>query len=213
MNKLLTKTYLWMMIGLLVTFITGYGVSQSQAMLNNIFGGWGYIGFVIIEFVLVIFLSARVMKVKPSTAKVMFILYSFVSGLTFSSIFVYYKVTSILFIFVVTAVIYGILSLIGYTTKIDLTKISTYLFMILIGIMIVSIINLFTHSSMLEMILSIICIIVFLGITAYDVQKIKKLENSNLPQDNLAIYCALDLYLDFINIFVNLLQLFGDRDN
>lgn len=210
-NNLISKSFLWMFIGLLVTFATGFVVSNSEVMLENVFGG-GYLVFVIVELVLVIVLSARVMKMKPVTAKICFLLYSFVSGLTFSSIFVIYNMESIMIVFLASALIFGIMSLIGYTTKLDLTKIGTYFLFGLLGAIIVSVINIFLQSGTVAMIISVVCVLLFIGITAYDVQKIKALQNSGLPEDNLAIYGALDLYLDFINIFLHLLQLFG-RDN
>lgn len=208
-DNLISKTFLWMCFGLLITFLTGYFVANNEVMLENIYGGMGYWIFVIVELVLVIVLSARVMKMKPATAKVCFLLYSFVSGLTFASIFVYYAIDSIMLIFLVAAVIFAVMALIGYTTNVDLTKLGTYLFFGLIAVLVVALINIFLNNSMVAMIVSIICVLVFIGITAYDVQKIKMLENSGLPKENLAIYGALDLYLDFINLFIHLLSLFG----
>ncbi len=208
-NNTISKTFLWMCFGLLVTFITGFLVSNNDTMLKNIYGGWGYVGFVIVELILVIVLSARVMKMKPTTAKVCFLIYSFVSGLTFSSIFVYYNLNSIMLIFLVAAVIFALMAVIGYVTKVDLTKLGTYLLFGLIAVVVVSLINIIIGSSLLAIIISVVCIIIFIGITAYDVQKIKELDNMGLPQDNLAIYGALDLYLDFINLFIHLLSIFG----
>lgn len=212
-DNLISKTFLWMCFGLLVTFATGYFVSTSEVMLNNIYNGPGYIIFVIVELVLVFVLSARVMKMKPTTAKVCFLLYSFVSGLTFASIFIYYAVSSIIYIFLVAAITFAIMALIGYTTKLDLTKIGSYLLFALIAAIIASLVNIFLNNSMIYLIVSIVCVLIFIGITAYDVQKIKNLENSGLPEENLAIYGALDLYLDFINLFIHLLSIFGRHDN
>ena len=208
-NKLLSKSFLWMCIGLLVTFVTGFGVSMNERMLENIFGGSGFWILVILEFVLVIVLSARVMKMNPTTAKICFILYSFVSGLTFSSIFVVYELTSIMMIFLVSAIIFGIMAFIGYTTKVDLSRVGFYLLMALLGVILVSIINIFLGNGTLEIIICIICLLLFIGITAYDVQKRRALESTGLPEDNLAIYGALELYLDFINIFLQILELFA----
>ena len=208
-DNLISKTFLWMCFGLLVTFVTGYFVANNEVMLENIYGGMGYWIFVIIELVLVFVLSVRVMRMKPTTAKVCFLLYSFVSGLTFASIFVYYAVDSIMLIFLVAAIIFAIMAIIGYTTRVDLTKMGTYLFFALIAVLVVALINIFLNSSMVAMIVSIVCVLIFIGITAYDVQKIKMLENSGLPKDNLAIYGALELYLDFINLFIHLLSIFG----
>lgn len=208
-DNLISKTFLWMCFGLLITFITGYFVAHNEVMLENIYGGWGYWIFVIVELLLVIVLSARIMRMKPATAKVCFLLYSFASGLTFASIFVYYAIDSIMIIFLVAAIIFAVMAIIGYTTNVDLTRIGTYLFFALVAVLVVALINIFIGSSMLAMIISIVCVLIFIGITAYDVQKIKALENSGLPKENLAIYGALDLYLDFINLFIHLLSIFG----
>lgn len=212
-NKLISKSFLWMCFGLLVTFLTGYFVSNNEVMLENIYGGNMYFLFVIIEFILVIVLSARVMKMQPTTAKICFLLYSFVSGLTFASIFIFFEISSIMFIFLISAIIFAIMALIGYFTNIDLTRIGTYLLFALLAVVIVSLINIFIGSSTLSLVISIICVLLFLGITAYDVQKIKALQSSGLPEDNLAIYGALELYLDFINLFIHLLSIFGRSDN
>lgn len=211
-NNLLSKSFLWLCIGMLVTFLTGIVVSSSNTMLENVFGGMYWV-FIIAELVLVIFLSARVMKMKPTTVKICFILYSFVSGLTFSSIFIVYNLTSIMLVFLISAIIFALMAVAGYTTKIDLSKVSTYFLFGLLAVIIVTIINIFLNNTLLAIIISIICVILFIGVTAYDVQKIKLLEDSGLPEDNLAIYGALELYLDFINIFLHLLSLFGKSDN
>lgn len=213
MNKLMGKTFLWMCIGLLITFATGFFVSTNEVMYTNIYQGVWYIIFAIVEIALVIFLSLRVMKMKPTTAKCSFMLYSVVSGLTFSSIFIYYDLSNILFIFLITAVFFAILALIGYCTKLDLTKMGTYALIGLLVTIVVAIINIFMNNTMLGLIVSVACILLFVGITMYDVQKIKNLEDSGLPEENLAIYGALDLYLDFINIFLHILSIFGDGDN
>ena len=212
MNKLMSKTYLWMSIGLLITFLTGVLVANNDVMYENVYTGIWYIVFAIVEISLVIFLSARVMKMKASTARCCFLLYSVISGLTFSSIFIYYKISSIMFIFLITAAIFGILSFIGYVTKVDLTKLGTYFFFGLLAVIIVSIINMLLNNSMLDLVLSVVVILLFIGITMYDVQKIKRLQDIGFPENNLAIYGALDLYLDFINIFIHLLSIFGKEN-
>lgn len=208
-NKLFSKTFLWMFIGLLLTFLTGFYVANNEVMFTNIFKGYWFVGLIILELVLVIFLSARVFKMKPSTAKCCFILYSIISGLTFSSIFIYYELSSIIYIFLLTALVFGVLALIGYTTKTDMTKVGKYCIIGLIGAIIVVIINIFLQNTIIDLIVSIVILLLFVGITIYDVQKLKNLQNSDLPVENLAIYGALDLYLDFINIFIELLRLFA----
>ena len=208
-NKVMAGTFLWMFIGLLVTFITGYVVSVNENMFNNIFSDWSYIVLVILELVLVIFLSARVFKMSKTMARISFLVYSFVSGLTFGSVFVVYKLTSIMLIFGIAAIVFLVFALLGYYTKLDLTKFGTYLYMALLASIICIIVNLFINNSIFNTILSVIILIIFMGITAYDVQKVKALSDSNLPEDNLMIYGALELYLDYINIFLHLLELFG----
>lgn len=209
-NKVISNSFVWMCIGLLVTFVTGYAVAQNANMLTNVFGNAFWV-FIVLEFILVIVLSARVMKMSPTSAKVCFILYSFVSGLTFSSIFVYYELTSILIVFLLGAVIFGVMACIGYNTKVDLTKIGFYFLIGILGVIILSVINVFMGNTVLDIVLSVVCLILFLGVTAYDVQKIKALSDTNLPADNLAIYGALQLYLDFINIFLQILELFNNN--
>lgn len=207
-NKIFSKIFFWMFIGLAITFGIGYYISINENMLYNVFSKY-YILLIIAELVVVIWLSARIRKMKPSTAKLLFCAYSFLTGLTFSSIFVVYKMTSIVMVFGISALVFLIFALIGYYTKLDLTKIGTYLFMILIGVIISSLINLFIGSETFDLTLTIICLIVFIVYVAYDIHIIKRNLYAITEEDNLAIYGALQLYLDFINIFLRLLQLFG----
>ena len=207
-NKIFSKIFMWMFIGLAITFGVGYYVSLHSNMLYNIFNGL-YFVFAIVEIVLVIVLSARIRKLKPTTAKVLFCAYSFLTGLTFSSIFVVYNMMSIMYVFGITAMIFLIFAALGYYTKIDLTKIGIYLFMILLGIIICGIINLFVGSAKFDFALTVLCLIVFIIYIAYDIQVIKRNMYYIENEDNLAIYGALQLYLDFINIFLRLLRLFG----
>ena len=211
----MSKIFGWMFIGLLVTFLTGYGISLNPNMLLNVMSTTGLVLIVIAEFAVVIFLSARITKMKPITAKISFLLYSFVSGLTFSSIFVVYNMSSIMIVFLITAVIFALFAILGATTKIDLTKVGTYLFMGLIASILVSIVNIFLNSSSLDFMLSIIFVLIFIGLTAYDVQRLGRISQLSLiDEDNLAIYGALELYLDYINLFLHLLSILGSsRDN
>ena len=209
-NKILTKVFGWMFIGLLVTFFTGYYVALHPETMLKLFGSYAFLIVIIIEFALVVFLSARITKMKPATAIISFIIYSAVSGLTFSTIFVTYELTSIMYVFLLTAVIFAVFAFLGAVTKMDLSKIGVYLFVGLIAIIICGIVNLFLNNSTFDLIISCVCIAIFVGYTAYDVQQILKMQDFNLlPEDNLAIYGALELYLDFINLFLRLLQLFG----
>ena len=211
-NKLIAKSFLWMFVGLLITFATGIVVASSERMLTTVFSGWTYLILVVAELVIVFYLSARVLKMSKTAARIWFIIYSFVSGLTFSSVFVTYEVTSVIYVFAISAALFGIFGLIGYKTKFDLTKIGTYLLMALFAMILCMLVNMFIGSGTFDLIISIVCVLLFLGITAYDVQKIKKLSDTNLPEDSLAIIGALELYLDFINIFLHLLSIVGDSD-
>ena len=207
-NNLYSKMFMWMFVGLLITFLVGYYVSTNENMIYNIFATKFYWVIYIAEIVTVIVLSVRILKMSKNGAIFGFLLYSFLSGLTFSSIFITFKMSSIIFIFLITALVFLIFALIGYFTKIDLTKLGTILFMGLIGILIAAIINIFVQSQTFDLILVILGIIVFIGYIAYDINKVKRLEGQ-LDEDKLSIVCALELYLDFINLFIRLLQLFG----
>ena len=209
-KKLYPKVFMWMFIGLLVTFLTGFFVSTNENMLMSIFSGGAYFILVLLELGVVIFLSARIHKMSSATAKICFIIYSFLTGLTLSSIFVVYKLESIMLIFLVAAFLFGVFAIIGYKTKLDLTRFGTILLMMLLGIILCTVINIFLGNETFDIIICIISIIVFLGFVAFDIQKIKRLENSMIDRENLAIIGALELYLDFINIFLDLLRLFGD---
>ena len=213
-SKILPKVFGWMFIGLLVTFFTGYYVSLHPETMFKLFGSYAFLIVIIIEFAIVIFLSARITKMKPATAIVSFIIYSAVSGLTFSTIFVTYDLGSIMYVFLLTAGIFAVFAFLGAVTKVDLSKIGVYLLVGLIAIIICGLINLFLNNSTFDLIVSCIAIAIFVGYTAYDVQQILKMQEFNvLPEDNLAIYGALELYLDFINLFLRLLQLFGRSDD
>ena len=207
-NKIFPKIFMWMFIGLAITFGTGYYVSLHANMLYNIFTKL-YIFLAIAEIGVVIFLGARIRKLQPTTAKILFCVYSFLTGLTFSSIFVVYSMMSIMYVFGITAMIFLVFAALGYYAKVDLTKIGIYLFMILLGIIICSIINIFVGSAKFDFALTVLCLIVFIIYIAYDIQVIKRNMYYIENEDNLAIYGALQLYLDFINIFIRLLQIFG----
>lgn len=209
--KVVPKIFGWMFLGLLVTFVTGFILSMSPYAVNNVLsslGGFGIILLAIIEIGLVIFLSARINKMSPLTAKICFLIYSFVTGFTFSVIFIAYDMQNIIFTFLIAAVVFALFALIGMTTKKDLTKLGTYLFMILLAVIICLIVNIFMQNSTFDLIISIVMVLIFFGFTAYDTQTTLKMQGM-MEEDNLAIYGALNLYLDFINIFLNLLDIFN----
>lgn len=207
-NKLFTKIYGWMFLGLMISAITGYYVSTNGNMLYNIFDKGMYWILALAEIVVCIWLSAGIRKMQPMTAKILFYLYSFLTGLTFSAIFVAYEMNSIVLIFGMTSALFAVMALIGKYTNLDLTKMGTILFIGLIGIVIASLINIIIGSETIDILVTIVGIIIFIGYIAYDVQKIKYIAAS-LEEDKAAIICAFELYLDFINLFIKLLRLFG----
>ena len=209
LREVYSKMFGWMFVGLLVTFLTGYVVSNSYDILLLV-AQVPFIVYAIIEIGLVIFFSLKIQTMSSTTAKICFLLYSFVTGLTFSFLFLVYELYSMIYVFGITALLFGIFALIGHFTNIDLSKFSTFLFMGLLAIIICSLINMFIGNETFDLILTIIGIVIFLGYTAYDIQKVKY-NLDTFPQDNLAIFGALELYLDFINLFLKLLSLFGKR--
>ncbi len=210
MNKLLPKTFLWMFIGLIVTFITGYIVSINGNMIEAVFASPLFYVLLILELGLVIFFSSRVHKMSPTSAKICFLLYSFVSGLTFSSVFIGFEISSVMYVFLIAALVFAIFGAIGYFTELDLSRLSTFLLMGLVAVVVCIIVNIFLNNDTFDLIISIIALLIFVGFTAYDVQHVKELSANGVDNDVAAINGAFELYLDFINIFLHLLQIIGD---
>lgn len=208
-RDLFKKVYGWMFIGLLVSFVTAYFTSTSLELLNFIYSNSMQIVLIILELILVIYLSSRINKMSIMSANVCFLLYSFVTGLTLSVIFVSYNMPSLIYIFAITSALFLILSIMGYVTKIDLSRFGTVLLTSLILLLVVYLINIFVGSDTINMLACVVGLVIFVGLVAYDTQKIKNLGYSIPDENKLAIIGALELYLDFINIFLNLLQLFG----
>lgn len=209
MRDFFSKVFIWMFIGLACTFCTGSLVASNAKMLESIFSSGMMTIIVIAELALVLILGARLHKMSPSTAKILFIVYSILTGLTFSIFFVAYELSSIIAVFLLTAVIFLVLALIGFFTKIDISKIGTILFVSLIVLIILGIVNMFVLSEALDMGLCIFGLIIFMGYVCYDINKLKRIYLSSGYNENVAIYGALELYLDFINIFIKLLRLMG----
>ena len=215
-NTFIKSVYNWMAIGLALTAFTALYVSNSETMLRIIFGNQlVFFGLIIGELGLVFYLSARVQKIQASTATALFVLYSVLNGATLSAVFLMYTSASIVSTFFVCALTFGACSVYGMVTKRDLTSLGGFMFMGLIGIIIATVVNMFIQSSAMTMIISYIGVVVFVGLTAYDTQKLK---NMALTQpDNAsgamvrkgAIMGALTLYLDFINMFIMMLHIFG----
>ena len=214
---LMRKVYVWMTLALVITGFTAYGVANSPGVLQAIYTNqilfWGLI---IAEFALVIGVSAAINRLSLTTATLMFILYSVINGALLSFIFLAYTASSVATVFFITAGTFGAMALIGYTTKTDLSSMGKILFMALIGLVIATLVNLFIKSSGLTMILSYVGVLVFVGLTAWDSQKIKQMlmqaPDAGESAQKLALLGALTLYLDFINLFIYLLRIFGKRE-
>lgn len=215
---LMRKVYLWMTLALVITGFTAFGIASNPgiayAIVTNRLLFWG---LVIAEFGLVIGISGAINKLSAVTATLLFVLYSIVNGATLSVIFMAYTMSSIASVFFITAGLFGVMAFIGYTTKTDLTSIGKILFMALIGIILATIVNLFVGSSMLNIIVSYIGVVIFTGLTAYDSQKIKNMlynaDSMDEGMQKIALLGSLTLYLDFINLFLMLLRIFGgNRD-
>ena len=211
------KTFMWMFIGLMASFVAAIAVNYFPPLFYFIYGkGFGVWGLLIAEIVLVFAITLGIRKVKPGTATMLFFLYSIVNGLTLSSIFLIYEITSVMFSFLASALIFGAMALYGYLTKRDLTKLGTICTFALFGIVIYSIIGMLFGMSTMGIIYSCLVIVVFMGLTAFDVQKIKAFYYSFQGDEDMlhkcAIISALQLYLDFINIFLSLLRITGRRN-
>jgi FtsH-binding integral membrane protein len=210
------KVYIWMTFGLLLTAVTSAVTISSETLTTLIFGNrMVFFGLIVAELGLVIALSAAINKISAYVATLMFLFYSALSGVTFASIFLVYTSSSIASAFFVASATFGAMSIYGYVTKRDLTGWGSFLFMGLIGIIIASVVNIFLQSPMLHYVTSYIGVLVFVGLTAYDTQKIKRLGEAGFAdgesRHKAAIIGALNLYLDFINLFLMLLRVMGDR--
>jgi FtsH-binding integral membrane protein len=203
------SVYAWMFGGLMVTAASALLVVSSPAMQRLIFGTPLRWGLLLGELGLVMFLSFRITRMSPATAAISFLAFSLLNGLTLSAIFFVYSQASIAQAFVTAGGMFGAMSVYGMVTRRDLTSWGSFFFMGLIGIVICSVVNIFLHSSALAFAVSFIGVFVFLGLTAYDTQKLKAYATAPQLRGNLAVYGALALYLDFINLFLMLLRLFG----
>lgn len=215
MSNFLSKVFLWMMIGLLISGGTAYLTYATPSITKFVYQFYTLI--LLVELIVVISFTALRRKVSPSMAKLLFIIYSIVSGLTLSSIFIVYKLGSIGIVFLAAALMFGLMGIYGLTTKNDLSSFGKILIFALIAIIIMSVINIFVQNSEFNIFICIVSILIFLGLTAWDLNNLKAIyryyESNEEELNKAAIYGALDLYLDFINIFLNLLNLFGKRND
>lgn len=215
---LMRKVYLWMTLALAITGITAYTVASTPSILMALMTNNALLwGLVIAELAIVFGVSSAINRISLTTGTLLFVLYSVINGALLSSIFVLYTMTSIASVFFITAGTFAIMAIIGYTTSKDLTSIGKMAFMALIGIIIATVVNIFfLKSTGVELFISYAGVLIFVGLTAYDSQKIKQMllqaPDAGEAAQKMALMGALSLYLDFINLFIYLLRIFGKRD-
>ena len=215
--SVMRRVYGKMFLGLLVTAITSVLVMSNATLMSLFFSSRAtFFILAIAELGLVFYLSARIDKLQPSTATALFYLYAVLNGVTLTPIFLIYTASSIATVFFITAGTFGVMALIGYTTKTDLSSMGKILFMALIGLVIATVVNMFIKSNGFMMILSYVGVLIFVGLTAYDTQRIKNMlleaPDASEGAQKVALLGALALYLDFINLFIYLLRIFGRRE-
>lgn len=214
-NPIMRMVYVWMTLGLVVTGVVAVLISSTS--VGNVFfeNPALLIGAMVAEFVVVIVLGIRLMRMSPTTALAMFFLYAALNGVTFSVIFLAYDLGTIQLAFFSTAGAFLTMSVVGYTTQLDLSQYRSYFIMGLIGLIVAGVVNMFLRSSAMDMVISMIGVVIFVALTAYDTQKIKRMATDPMINSDgtmsarVSIYGALQLYLDFINLFLYLLRLFG----
>lgn len=215
-NALFRKVYQWMAVGLILTAVTAYGVASSRYALSILLSPMVYVLFAV-ELGLVWYLSARIASVSPGTASGLFIAYSVLNGVTLSVLLLVYTQASVYHAFLSTAGMFGVMSVYGLYTQRDLTSMGSVLRMGVWGVLIAMIVNWFLGSEMVDFWISVCAVVIFLGLTAWDTQKIREMayqieggEQGEMTH-KVAVMGALTLYLDFINLFIHLLRLFGKR--
>ena len=215
---LMRKVYVWMTLALVITGLVAYGVATSPALIMAIVSSKAlFLGLIVAEFALVIGITAAINKLSMPMATLLFAIYSAINGATLSVIFVAYTMSSIANVFFITAGTFAAMAVLGYTTKKDLSGFGRILYMALIGLIIATLVNVFlVHSTGFDLIISYVGVLLFVGLTAYDTQKIKRMlieaEGTGETAQKIALLGALSLYLDFINLFLYLLRLFGKKD-
>ncbi len=214
---MMRKVYLWMTFALVISGLSAWLIASNPAYLQAIFANSAvFWTLLIVELGLVIGISAAINRISSTTATLLFILYSIVNGITLAAIFVIYTMSSIAAVFFITAGTFAAMAVVGYTTKKDLSGMGRFLLMGLIGIIIASVVNLFMHSSGLALVVNYVGVLLFVALTAYDTQRIKQMlmetEGNEEAMNKVALLGALTLYLDFINLFLKLLAIFGKRD-
>lgn len=213
-NKIFGKTFFWMFLGLLGTAIVAAYTYYSGLFVNIILEGY-FAGILILELVVVLLFSLLFRKLSPVAVGILYFVYSMVNGVTLSTVFAVFELYSVVYLFIVSSLIFAVLGFIGYKTNKDLSSWSTYITVFLIAGIVLSLINLFIIKSPgFDLALDWLVLVLFFGITVYDINKMKLLQaDPSLNTDKIHIYCAMQLYLDFINIFLRILSIFGKRKN
>lgn len=210
-NNFIQRVYQWMAIGLAVTGMIAMMVASNPGLLRALYGGAFFL-LVLIELGVVIWLSTQILKISSQAAITGFLVYSVLNGFTMSYVFLVYTSASIASTFFITAGTFAAVSIYGWTTKADLTSMGSFMFMALIGLIIASIVNVFFRNPVFYWLVSYAGVAIFIGLTAYDTQKLKRIHSSSQgAPEQIAIMGALMLYLDFINMFIYLLRIFGRR--
>lgn len=215
LSAFMSRVYAWMMLGIFVTGVVSYTVGNNPEWVASIFSNQPFFwALIIVQFGAVIFLSAMINRISAPAAAITFLVYSALTGLTISMIFVLYTQASIAMAFATTAIGFGGLSMYGFTTKRDLGPIGSFCIMALFGLIGLVLLSFFIPSlrgDNMQILFSVAGLLIFAGLTAYDTQRIKALGSSATNTGSMAVYGALILYLDFLNLFLNLLRLMGDR--
>lgn len=209
-NKLLGKTFLWMFLGLLGSGIVAWYTYSSGLFINIIMDG-SYTMLLIIELVAVLLFSFLFRKLPPVVVGILYFVYSMINGVTLAVVFVSFELYSVIYLFAISALVFGILSIIGYKTNKNLTSWGPYITVFLIAGILLSVLNLFIFkNSTFDLIIDWLILALFCGVTIYDINRVKLLQSEpNINQEKIHIYCAMQLYLDFINIFLRVLSIFG----
>ena len=230
MTQAMTKTFvstvfMWMFAALGITAATAFLFGTNESLMSMLMqvtpqGGAriSALGWIVTfaPFIIVLVMSARINKMSVQQTVIWYVIYSILMGMSLSFIFWAYTSASIFKTFIITAGMFGVMAVVGYTTNTDLTKFGSFLFMALIGIILATVVNFFMHSARLDYIISIFGVLIFTGLTAFDVQKIKQIGDAGITDGDvmskITVHAALTLYLDFINLFLYLLRFFGNRD-
>jgi len=218
-RKFIARVFLWMFVALGISSACAYLFLNVSSLFSLLFTETGPTGFAFLfmfaPLVFVMIMSYGINRISYTGLSLLYIAYSVATGISLTFILAYYATSSVVGVFITSSVVFGIMAIAGYTTKTDLTKFGSLMMMLLVGIIVASIVNWFLHSSGLSMLISYIGVAVFVGLTAYDVQKLKRigagLEYGDASAKKMALMGGLTLYLDFVNLFLFLLRIFGKR--